>query len=68
MKAYFLNIGTGTIHKTTCFHKKQLNNENYREFSSLEEIVESTDKYVKVCKNCMRDETENWKKLFGQHE
>lgn len=68
MKPYFLNIGTGTIHKTSCFRKKHINSENYREFSSLKAILESTDKHIKICKDCMRDEKENWEKLFGLHK
>lgn len=68
MKPYFLSIGTGMIHKTSCSYRKRINSENYREFSFLEEILESTDKHMKTCKSCMKDEKENWGKILDVHK
>lgn len=64
MAMYFLSIGTGKVHKESCSYKKRINLENYKEFSSLEEIKRSTEKQITRCKRCMRDELENWKKVF----
>lgn len=64
MALYFLSIGTGKVHKESCSYRKRINLENYKEFSSLEEIKRSTEKHITRCKYCMRDELENWRKVF----
>ncbi len=68
MELYFLSIGTGKVHKGACHCKKRINTENCREFSSLEAIKQSTEKHITKCKWCMKDEDENWSKVFGIHK
>lgn len=68
MASYFLSIGTGKVHKLTCPYKVRMNIENYKEFSSLEEIKHSTEKHVTRCKHCMRDEDDSWKRVFDVQE
>lgn len=68
MGEYFLSIGTGTIHKKSCHFRNRVNNENYREFSSLKEIVDSTDKCTRICKICMKEENENWNKIRSSNK
>lgn len=68
MSSYFLSIGTGKVHKKSCPYKNQVNSENYKEFSSLEKIKQSTEKHITKCKYCMRDDDENWRKVFDIHK
>lgn len=71
MGSYFLNIKTNKVHymseeKIGCRKRILSNPENYKEYSSLEEIKQ-TGKEISICNICMYDEAmkewrEEWKK------
>lgn len=71
MGSYFLNVKTNKVHymseeKIGCRKRILSNPENYKEYSSLEEIKQ-TGKEISICNICMYDEAmkewrEEWKK------
>lgn len=66
MKKYFMSVGTGKVHSLTRANgtcKNKIHKENYREFSSLKEIKNLSEKRITLCKICMREEEDAWKKI-----
>ncbi|MFR8010289.1 MAG: hypothetical protein ACLU8W_00805 [Clostridia bacterium] len=68
MKRYYLNIRTNKVHCSTdsspCQKRIESHPENYKEFSSLEEIKQ-TSKKVSRCGSCMWKERDEWIEVFG---
>lgn len=51
-KNYFLNVGTGTLHRAGFCHHSPV---NIKWFETEEEAYKSEGKYVKPCKLCERE-------------
>jgi|GEM_PF-4000648 hypothetical protein len=73
MGSYFLNIKTNKVHyvseeKKGCYARIHNNPENYKEYSSLEEI-KHTGKKVSICNTCMYGEArKEWVETFGKYD
>ena len=62
-----MSVGVGRVHSLayangTC--KNRIHKENYREFSSLEEIRELSEKHIMKCAICMKNEEDYWNRVF----
>lgn len=73
MGSYFLNTKTNKVHyiseeKTSCRTRMLNNSNNYKEYSSLEEIKQ-TGRKISICNNCMYGEArDEYIKIFGNGE
>ncbi|MCH5190629.1 MAG: hypothetical protein J1F23_00550 [Oscillospiraceae bacterium] len=64
MKKYVLSTATGKLHRTDSSNGNchSMKIEHRKEFDSVQEAKEGSDSRIHFCKNCMKEEKEE----FGQ--